>query len=758
MKNPLYRRLPRELKDEIGKYLVIFLFMVATIGFVSGFLVADHSMRIAYDDSFTDYNIEDGHFILDEEMSDGLKAKLNDDGEEIYSLFYKEEKSGDYTVRIYRNRTEVNKVCLMEGEMPKADNDIAIDRLFGENNGIDIGDTLSIDGSTYRVSGYVAFSDYSALFKSNTDMMFDAQNFTVSIMTDTAFDSVTDVHIKYQYSWKYTDTDMTDEEKYDRSQSLMRLIAQNAVMNDFVTEQESQAIHFTGDDMGGDESMMIMLLYIVIVIMAFVFAVTTTNTIEKEATVIGTLRASGYTRGELLRHYLALPVIVTLIGAVIGNILGYTVFKDVVVGMYYGSYSLPTYTTIWSPYAFVMTTVLPIIIMLIVNIFIITGKLKLSPLKFLRRDLRKNKNKKAVRLPEFKFMTRFRLRIILQNMSGYVILFIGILFASVIMLFGLMMTPLLQHYKDDVIDNMVCDYQYILKTQAETATEGAEKYAANTLETTFEDREAQDEVTVYGINQASAYFKMKLNNAKESSGVYEGITVSGSILNKYGLKVGDTIKLKVKYKDEEYSFKIAASYDYPGSLAVFLNIDDFRAIFEKEADYFNGYLSDKEITDIDEKAILTTITQSDMTILADQLFDSMGNMFPMITAFSVLMYMLLVYLLSKIIIEKNSIPVSIVKILGYQNGEVSRLYIVSTAIVVTISILISLPLSNLIIKNIYVVIMSSFSGSGWVDYYIAPQLFLYMFLMGIAAYAVVGALQFRKVSKIPMDEALKNAE
>lgn len=758
MKNPLYRRLPRELKEEIGKYLVIFLFMVATIGFVSGFLVADHSMKIAYDDSFADYNIEDGHFILDEEMSEELKTKLNNDGEKIHQLFYKEEKSGDYTVRIFKNRTEVNKVCLMEGEMPKSDNEIAIDRLFGENNNIEIGDTLLIDGSTYRVSGYVALSDYSALFKSNTDMMFDAQKFTVAIVTDTAFNNIADVHIKYQYAWEYMDTDMTEEEKYDKSQSLMKLIAENAPMTDFVTEQDSQAIHFTGDDMGGDESMMIMLLYIVIVIMAFVFAVTTTNTIEKEAAVIGTLRASGYTRGELLRHYLALPVIVTLIGAVIGNILGYTIFKNVVVKMYYGSYSLPTYTTIWSPYAFIMTTVLPIIIMLIVNIFIITRKLKLSPLKFLRRDLQKNKNKKAVKLPEFKFITRFRLRIILQNMSGYIILFIGILFASVIMLFGLMMTPLLQHYKDNVIDNMVCDYQYILKTQAETAAEGAEKYAANTLETTFEDKEAQDEVTVYGIAEDSLYFNMKLNNANEVSGVYEGITVSDSILNKYGLKVGDTIKLKVKYRDEEYSFKIAASYDYPASLAVFLNIADFRSIFDKSDDYFNGYLSDERITDIDERAILTTITQSDMTILADQLFDSMGNMFPMITAFSVLLYMLLVYLLSKIIIEKNSIPVSIVKILGYQNGEVSRLYIVSTAIVVIISILISLPLSNLIIKSIYVVIMSSFSGSGWVDYYIAPHLFLEMFLMGIAAYAIVGALQFRKVSKIPMDEALKNAE
>ena len=41
MKSPLRKRLPRELKGEIGKYLVVLILMIATIGFVSGFLVAD---------------------------------------------------------------------------------------------------------------------------------------------------------------------------------------------------------------------------------------------------------------------------------------------------------------------------------------------------------------------------------------------------------------------------------------------------------------------------------------------------------------------------------------------------------------------------------------------------------------------------------------------------------------------------------------------------------------------------------------------
>ena len=48
MKNPLSKRLLRELKDDFGKYAVIFLLLVFSIGLISGFLVADGSMIKAY--------------------------------------------------------------------------------------------------------------------------------------------------------------------------------------------------------------------------------------------------------------------------------------------------------------------------------------------------------------------------------------------------------------------------------------------------------------------------------------------------------------------------------------------------------------------------------------------------------------------------------------------------------------------------------------------------------------------------------------
>ena len=146
----------------------------------------------------------------------------------------------------------------------------------------------------------------------------------------------------------------------------------------YIPEFVNQAIIFTGDDMGGDSAMFTVFLYIVVAIIAFVFAITTSNTISKEATVIGTLRASGYTKRELIRHYMTMPVIVMLAAAVVGNILGYTVLKGYMAAMYYGSYSLPTYVTIWSADAFIKTTLVPILILMVINYVTLRSKLSMS--------------------------------------------------------------------------------------------------------------------------------------------------------------------------------------------------------------------------------------------------------------------------------------------------------------------------------------------------------------------------------------------
>lgn len=760
MRNPLNKRFLRELKGELAKYIVIFVFMTAVIGLISGFLIADGSMYDTYNKSFEKYNIEDGNFELYSKADESVIDKLEKENVTIYENFYKEEtvvrhnnikndEDSQSTLRFYVNREEVDKVDLMEGSLPEDINEIAIDRMYAENNDIKVQNTITVGSRILKVTGLVALSDYSSLFSDNSDTMFDSLKFGVGVVSQKCFDVYDDTHIHYVYSWLYDNKPEDDKEAKLMADDFVKTISANAILVNYIPQYINQAIHFTGDDIGSDRSMMIVLLYVLIVIMAFVFAVTTNNTIVKEANVIGTLRASGYTRGELLRHYILLPIIVTIFGALVGNILGYTVFKDIFVATYYGSYSLPTYHTLWNADAFLLTTVVPVIIMLVINIVIIGCRLKLSPLKFLRRDLSGKQKKKAMRLPAFGFFNRFRLRIIIQNMPNYITLFIGILFANVLLLFGIMLGPMLTHYQNEITDKLIAKHQYVLKTLVDVDDNAAEKYCVKTL-ATIEGRLKSEDVLVYGVKDNSIYADINTASLKDNE-----VYITNGYADKFRIKKGDKITLKEKYDDNEYEFTVKDMYDYPSSFAIFMSDAAFKNVFDKSEDYYSGYFSDN-ILDIDEKYVATQITLDDLTKVSRQLDRSMGETFNLVKIFAVVLFAVLMFLLTKLIVEKNTTSISMVKILGYSNREISRLYVTSTTIVVVLSVALSIGLSVVIMNYLFRVFMEEMSG--WISCYYAPHIFPVMFILNITVYAVISFFMMAKIKKIPMDEALKTVE
>ena len=128
----------------------------------------------------------------------------------------------------------------------------------------------------------------------------------------------------------------------------------------------------------------------------------------------------------------------------------------------------------------------------------------------------------------------------------------------------------------------------------------------------------------------------------------------------------------------------------------------------------------------------------------------------MFTIFGCAMFVLLIYLLAKQVIEKNAQSISMVKILGYNNAEINRLYILSTSIVVMISILVSLPICNMLMKKLVVVALSDFSG--WLPYYVEPEIFPKIIVLGILCYILVAVTQMWKIKKISKSDALKNVE
>lgn len=785
MRNPLQKRIKRELLSEFGKYLAIFLFMTATIGFVSGFLVASRNLQIEYDNAFEKYKMEDGHFVLSKEADQKLIQKVEKEGVTITKDYYQEleaDNDGDGTMdadlRVYKNRTQLDLVCLLEGTMPQKEDEIGLDRLYMTNNGLSMGDTVTVGGKKLRIAAMVALPDYSTMYWNNNDLMFDSSQTGIAIVTDECFDRFNDDHLKYNYEWTYEKAPSDDKDEKTKSDHLSEVIYKEAMKQDadldvFLPQYLNRSIQFAGEDMGGDRPMMTVLLYVLTAIMGFVFAVTIRHTVDKEAAVIGTFRAMGYKKWELFVHYIQTPMLVTLLAAIVGNVLGYTVFEGVAADMYRGSYSLTTYVSYFNAEAFVMTTVVPMTLMFVITSLALWNKLQHSSLEFLRRDLSGKKKQKNIRLPNFKFFTRFRLRVILQNMSGYITLFAGTVFSCLILMFGLLMGPLLNGYSEDAIRYKPAEYQYILQSEKSVPEDVAEPYCVTSLKMQ-DDFYDEEDINIYGIEEDSKYYPdLKVTD--------DEIFVTSDFAKKYRVSKGDYINLKEEYGDRTYGFRIDGVYEYPTCLGIFMTRKHWNDVFSQMIEdeqgisatienmlnsisggvgdlYYNGYFSDTDLrgTYLTDKQIASVITEADLTKLSRQMDISMGAMFDMVKYFAIILFALLLYLLTKLIIEKNTTSISMVKILGYYNGEISNLFLVSSIWVVILSAVLSLVINTALFHVILRIFLKGYGG--WFNLTISPWLYLEMMVMMVGTYVVVALLQFRKIKKIPMSEALKNVE
>lgn len=782
-RNPLRKRVLRELAGEWTKYLLLGVFLILMIGFVSGVYVANGSMMKAIDESAEKYLLEDGYFELDDRADSALLDELST-GElpegveaeddfcavpvELYETFYRNEAedhdndgTSDGTVRVYRRTDAIDQACVLSGNLPEHADEIAIDRMHADNVNLTVGDEITVGGISYRIVGLIAYVNYSTLHEKATDLMFDALKFDVAMVTEDGFERLTEP-LHYAYAWKYETAPADEIGEKEKADDLMQAVlmqsaAAGRTVENFVPRYQNPAINFAPDDMGSDEAMSGVLLYVLILILAFIFAVTITNTITKEASVIGTLRASGYTKGELVRHYLTMPVIVTLVAALIGNVLGYTVFKNVVVGMYYNSYSLVTYETVWNAEAFVRTTAVPLILMFAVNLIVIVRAMQRTPLQFFRHDLKKSRRKKAMRIPRWKFMNRFRLRIILQNLSGYAVLFVGILFVMVMLAFTIGMPSTIDYYQEHAPEMMFADYQYVLKSvknasgePVTTENEKAEKFGMRALQISRDD--FTEEISVYGVAEDSAYIQIDGLDALTGNGVY----VSESFADKYGLAEGDTVTLDEKYEHKSYGLKVAGTYDQSLALAVFLPIENYRELFSLSEDAFSGYLSDETLEDLDTDLVASVITQREITKMCDQLDHSMGAFIQYFQVIFAVLSAVLLYLLTKLIIEKNEGAISMTKILGYENREIAGLYLFATTVMVVVSALVSVWLGTLAMSEIWRAVMRTYSG--WYTFYMEPAGYVKMVVFVLIGYLVVMCFDYRRICRIPMDEALKNVE
>ena len=332
------------------------------------------------------------------------------------------------------------------------------------------------------------------------------------------------------------------------------------------------------------------------------------------------------------------------------------------------------------------------------------------------------------------------------------------------MCFGFGLPDSLSNYSANAADMMFAPYQYILISNEDddgkiikTKEETAERFSTTSLmypkniDSSFRvgmGSGGDEKVTVYGIEDDSSYVDID----KDSDGVY----ISSAFKSKYEINDGEVITLNEEYEDKSYEFTVRGTVDYDGGIAVFMSKDKFDEVFDKEEGDFSGYLSRNEITDIEEKYIAVTITEEDIRKVTAQLDHSIGGIVRIFKYVLVILAAALIYLLAKIIIEKNEQAISMSKILGFKNSEIGSIYLIPTAIVVILFSIISFFIGYYIMLWIFKVFVMQMDG--YFAFYMSYPSMILSVVFLLIGYAFVSILDCIRIKRIPMDVALKNVE
>jgi putative ABC transport system permease protein len=136
---------------------------------------------------------------------------------------------------------------------------------------------------------------------------------------------------------------------------------------------------------------------------------------------------------------------------------------------------------------------------------------------------------------------------------------------------------------------------------------------------------------------------------------------------------------------------------------------------------------------------------------------SMGGMMTLFKWFGALFFIIVVYVLCKQVIERNFQSISMTKILGFRNSEISSLYIMSTTIAVILAFVITIPFLDVVMRILFKGYLYTMM-TGYIPYIISPITYMVTIGIGLLCYAVVVILQMRRISKVSKSESLKNVE
>lgn len=486
---------------------------------------------------------------------------------------------------------------------------------------------------------------------------------------------------------------------------------------------------------------------IIIILFAYVISVFVVHGIERESSVIGALYALGVKRNDLLRHYLTLPVCVTMLFSVLGTVIGYSpIGVQTQMADSYAYFSIKQMSPVYAPYILVYALVMPGVMAAIVNWFVIRGKLSRPVLSLMRKEAKELPVRK-VQIHRLGFVGTFRLRQMLRELRTGLTVVFGLFICMLITMLALDCYVMCENVNVESRRDTKFSYMYTYKYPDEKVPAHGTPGFAKSLKREMYGNNL--DVTLLGITKDNPYFDAKVTKSANR------VILSSAAAEKYQLGKGDKIILTDEEEERDYAFTVDGVTNYSAGLYVFMNIDSMRELFGQEDTYFNVVFSDRELS-IPSGKLYSILSRQEIEKSSEIFVKMMMNMIYTLLIVSAVIFCVVMYLMMKVMIDRSAFGISLVKIFGYRMKEIRKLYLNGNFYVIAVGTAVCIPLAKVVMDAMYPLMVSNVASGcnihfGW-------QIYVGLYVCVIALYFVINHFLVRHLQKIEPAEVLKNRE
>lgn len=517
-------------------------------------------------------------------------------------------------------------------------------------------------------------------------------------------------------------------------------------LTQFLPAEDNMRIGAAADDKFVDKAAGLVAGVIVLILFAYVISVFVVHTIEEEAFVIGTLYAMGVKKKELLAHYMTLPVLITFIGGLVGTGLGYCFSVSSMLEEPYGYFSMPQMDILYEPYLLVYGILLPPVAAIVTNYFVIRKKLSQPALSLIRNEHKSKATSKA-QIKNKGFVQTFQIRQFLREKRTSFTVFFGMFICLLIVMLTLDCYVICNRVKEDSAADTKFEYMYTYKYPEKTVPKGGTPAYGVSLKK--EVNGFNFDITLLGIGKDNPYFDADVKKGENK------VVLSSAMAQKYHFNVGDELTLKDESEDKVYAFQIDGVTQYATGFYAFMDIDSMRDLMGEDEDYYNIVFSDHKL-EIDTGRLYSTLSKAEVKKSSSVFAEMMQPMVVMLSVLSAAIFIIVMYLMMKVMIDRSSTSISLMKIFGYRKKEIRKLYLDGNLFTVMLSALVGIPITKIVIDALFPAMVANVACG--LNLTIDWWMYVGLFGVILVLYLLINPLLMRRVNRILPAEVLKDRE